>query len=217
MESEDGDYATRIDAKQRGAEFEAFSAWITRAAADPELRNAPSLPPSEIAKPDFPNEVIRHGRVDSLLDSFERNIWALRFRCAGCHQPGGPKFEKHAKEHGADVMAWLKAEGPADSMRYLMTSDLLDIDDPANSELLLKPLDISDHGGGEKMRVNDTDYIAFLTWIQDYANIVRGAYATAADLPSGPKMYGAEIWLRVTELPVKRVGLDWSPRPTSGD
>ena len=206
MKPEGESYAKRIDPKVREAEFAAFSTWVRRAAADPKLRNAPAIEPDKRATPEFPVEVIRHARIDSLLDSFERNIWALRFRCASCHDPNGPKFEKHAKEHGADVMAWLKAEGPAESMRYLMTSDLLDLEDPKNSELLLKPLDISDHGGGEKMRLNDTDYVAFLAWIQDYANIVTGAYASDEDLPNGPELNGSEIWLRVVGLPERRVG-----------
>ena len=194
------DAVARIDPKMRAAELAAFSSWIQAAAKDPTLRNAPSLPAKETAAPALPNEVIRHGRVDRLLESYVSNIWSLRFRCAGCHHPSGPKFEKHAKKHGVEAMAWLKAEGPAASMRYLMSSDLIDLENPEESELLLKPLNVSDHGGGEKMRAHDTDYVAFLSWIEDYARIMKGEYADQGSLPSGPKRQGTQIWVRVGEM-----------------
>lgn len=199
----EGPVARRIDPAVRKAELDAFSAWIKAAAADPRYRDAPALSKADLAAPAVPPEVIRHGRTDRLLASYRENIWSLRFRCAGCHMPGGEKFEKHADEHGFEKMAWLRARGPAESMQVLMSGNLLDVDDPARSELLLKPLDEAEeeHGGGIKMRVGDTDYLAILNWIQDYANVVNGAYATAESLPSGPHMEGSEIWLRMTGLP----------------
>ncbi len=202
--------AKRINPKLRQAELDAFSTWIIAAAADPKFRNAPALPKADAktAVPAIPDAVIRHGRTDNLLESFERNIWALRFRCAGCHMPGGKKFEKHKRKHGFKKMAWLRSEGAAESMRHLMSSDLLDLTSPKQSELLLKALDEAEeeHGGGIKMRTNDTDYLAISDWIKDYANVMNGSYRKADDLPAGPKMLGTEIWLRVTGLPVNLAG-----------
>lgn len=195
--------AGRIDPALRKAELEAFAAWIIAGAKDPRFREAPHLNKEETAAPDLPADVIRHGRTDRLLTSYEKNIWSLRFRCAGCHMPGGEKFEKHAEKHGFEKMAWLKDRGPGESMRHLMASDLIDIENPEKSELILKPLDDAEeeHGGGVKMRRGDTDYIAFLNWIRDYANLVNGAYREAGDLPGGREMTGTEIWLQVTGLP----------------
>ncbi|NNE90609.1 MAG: hypothetical protein HKN23_03090 [Verrucomicrobiales bacterium] len=197
---------SRIAPAVRKAELEAFTAWIVASAADESLRDAPGLAPEELAKPDVPDAVIRHARTDRLLDSYVRNIWSLRFRCAGCHMPGGPKFEKHRKKHG-DQMAWLKAAGPGASMRYLMqNTELLDLENPEKSELLLKPLDISDHGGGQKMRLNDTDYVSFLNWIREYAAVVNGSYKSDDNLPNDPRYAGTEIWIRVLDLPESMVG-----------
>lgn len=195
----------KIHPKLRQAEFDAFKTWILAAVKDQRYLEIPPMPAEETAGPKFPVEVIRHSRIDSLVDSFERNIWNLRFRCANCHHPGGEKFAKWSKDHGEDTMGWLKAGGPVESMRYLMTSDLIDLDNPERSELLLKPLDEIDHEGGQKMRRGDTDYVAFLSWIQDFAAVRKGEYQTAADLPAGPEMNGTEIWLRITGMPPRRV------------
>ena len=196
----------KIQPDLRQAELSAFRGWILAAAGDERFRNAPALPAAKVARPRLPDEVIAHSRSQSLLDSYIRNIWSLRFRCANCHSPGGDKFAKHAKKHGEETMGWIKTEGPAESMRYLMASDLINLKNPEQSKLLLKPLDIDDHGGGVKMRVDDTDYIAFLSWIRDYAKIRNGGYRTTADLPRDRKLVGSEIWVRVTGMPERRVG-----------
>jgi hypothetical protein len=196
----------KVHPKLRQAELSAFRTWILAAAADKGFRNAPALPLAKIARPKIPDEVIAHSRSQSLLNSYIRNIWALRFRCVNCHSPGGEKFAKHAKEHGEDTMGWLKTAGPAESMSYLMASELIDLEQPEKSELLLKPLDVSDHGGGKKMLINDTDYVAFLSWIRDYAKIKNGSYQALADLPKDAKRSGSEIWIRISQMPERRVG-----------
>ena len=196
----------KIHPKLRQAELAAFRGWILAAAADESFRNAPALAPAKVARPKLPDEAIAHSRSQSLLDSYIRNIWSLRFRCVNCHSPGGEKFAKHAKEHGEETMGWIKTAGPAESMRYLMAGELIDLERPEKSELLLKPLDVSDHGGGKKMLINDTDYTAFLSWIRDYAKINNGSYQNIADLPKDEKRTGSEIWIRVTQVPDRRVG-----------
>ena len=116
--------AALIHEKNRKAEYEAFAAWIEAASADPKLRSAPPLEKSKVAGPDRPDEVIRHNRADGVLESFTRNVWALRFRCVHCHMPGALKFEKHVDKHG-EKMGWLLKDGPAATMDYLIEKKLI--------------------------------------------------------------------------------------------
>src|SRR5262249_7840193 len=179
---EDDKGAALINEKVRKVEYEAFAAWITACCRDPKLRDAPPLAAAERVAPPRPNEVIRHARKDRLLESFEQNVWSMRFRCMTCHTEGTPQNDKLRKEHG-DRVAWFKAAGPEATMNYLMQSKLIDPNDPARSLLLLKPLNEVKHGGGKKIIPGDQGYKALRAWIEDYAAIVNDKYARAADLP----------------------------------
>src|SRR4029079_16831370 len=131
------------------AEYEAFAEWIKACAADPKLTALPKLAVAEQAAPKRPAEVIRHARKDALLESFENNIWSMRFRCMSCHIEGTPENDKLRRENG-DQVAWIKKEGAAATMNYLISTKLIDVKKPENSLLLLKPLKAVDHGGGKK-------------------------------------------------------------------
>lgn len=201
--------AALIHERNRKAEYEAFAAWIKAAAADPALRNVPPLDRSGLARPDKPGDVIRHNRIDRVVESFTRNVWALRFRCIHCHMPGGLKFDKHVEKHG-EKMGWLRADGPRATMDYLVEKKLVNLDEPEKSLLLLKPLNEVEHGGGQKMLRGDADYMAFLNWIRDYARVTKDEYDKAEALPARPGFTGSEIWLRIEGLPeawVDRTGL----------
>ena len=191
-----------IHAAKRQAEYDAFAAWIKACAADPALRDAPKLEAAELAKPAKPNEVIRHARADRLLESFERTVWALRFRCMNCHTEGTPVNDKHRKEYGERV-AWVKKAGPKATMDYLIASKLIDVKDPEKSLLLQKPLGKVKHEGGIKFVMGDQGYKAFREWIDDVAAIRSGKYAKAADLPNGKSMaqFGTEAWLKISDTP----------------
>ena len=193
-----------IHRSTRRAEYEAFSEWIRASARDPRLRNAPKQSAAELARPERPVEVIRHERKDRLLESFEQTIWAMRFRCMGCHEEGSPENLKHQKEHGPRV-AWMKADGPEATMRYLIEkTDLLDTDSPERSMLLLKPLNEVKHEGGKKFLSGDLGYKAFRSWIEDYAAIAQDRYKRASDLPpsdSSAQRFGSDIWLKIAETP----------------
>ena len=175
----------------RQAEYDAFAEWIKAGARDPKLRDAPKLDPSERAAPERPAEVIRHDRADRLLESFENTVWAMRFRCMGCHAEGTAQNQKNVKEYGERV-AWMKADGPAATLAYLRTTKLIDVDDPEKSLLLLKPLGAVKHGGGKKFVPGDQGYKAFRDFLDDYAKTVRDEYAKADDLPKddGPERFG---------------------------
>ena len=191
-----------VHAKNRKAEYEAFAAWIKACAADPTLRDSPKLDAAELAKPAVPNEVIRHERSDRLLASFERNVWALRFRCMSCHTEGTPQNDKLVKEHGERV-AWFKKAGPKATMDYLLSSKLIDPADPEKSLLLLKPLGKVEHKGGIKFAVGDQGHKAMRRWIEDVAAIRAGRYKTAADLPAADTRLrlGTDAWLKLENTP----------------
>ncbi len=199
----DAKAANAVSAKIRKLERDAFVAWITACAADPKLKEAPKLDPKELAKPERPVDVIWHARKDNVLESFEKNVWAWRFRCMNCHTEGTPQSDKLRKEHG-DRVSWVKKAGAAETMDYLMATKLIDIENPEKSLLLTKPLG-EKHGGGIKFVVGDDAYKGFRTWIEDVAAIRKNKYLTAKDLPpandSQPLRFGSDIWLKITDCP----------------
>lgn len=191
-----------VTVKLRKAEREAFVAWIKACAADPKLKTAPKLDEKERAVPPRPVEVIRHARKDRVLESFETNVWAWRFRCMNCHTEGTPQNDKYRKEYG-DRVAWVKKDGPAATLDYLIASKLIDPAKPEQSLLLRKPLG-EKHEGGLKFVVGDDAYKGFRTWIEDVAAIRGNKYAAANDLPpadAGPERFGTDLWLKLTACP----------------
>ncbi|MBY0228980.1 MAG: hypothetical protein K2W96_06860 [Gemmataceae bacterium] len=189
-----------VQEKVRKAELDAFADWIARSAADPKTRALPKA--KKPASAHRPGAVVRHARKDRVLESFERNIWPMRFRCMGCHTEGSAESRKHAKEHGARV-EWFKAAGPEATLDYLRSSRLIDIDAPEKSLLLRKPLDLSKHGGGKKFAEGDQGHKAFRAFIDDYARIAKDGYADTKSLPKteGGKRFGSDIWLKLEKTP----------------
>lgn len=191
-----------VTAKLREQERAAFLAWITACAADPTLRSSPKLAEADRAHPARPDEVIRHARTDRLLTSFEKNVWAWRFRCMNCHTEGSPQNDKFKAEHGERV-AWVKKAGAQATMDYLLQSKLIDLSNPEASPLLRKPLG-DKHQGGIKFAVGDEAYKGFRAWIEDVAAIRKDRYATAKDLPpadQAPSRFGTEIWFKISDCP----------------
>jgi hypothetical protein len=191
-----------ISAKQQKAEYDAFAAWIKACAADPALRDSPK-PEKTPALVTKPVEVVRHTRKDRLVESFETNIWSMRFRCMSCHTEGTPQNDKLVKEHGPRV-AWFKKAGPEATMDYLLGSKLINPEKPEESLLLTKPLNAVKHGGGIKFVVGDQGYKAFRAWIEDVVAMKAGKYAKVADLPpkeTGPKQFGTDMWLKIDRTP----------------
>ncbi|MBX9581978.1 MAG: hypothetical protein K2X87_16860 [Gemmataceae bacterium] len=202
MGADDKAGAELIPAKARKAEYEAFAAWIAASAADPKLRAAPKLPAADLAGPKRPVEVVRHARTDRLLASFEQTVWAMRFRCMGCHTEGTPENKKLVDEHGERV-AWMKAT-PAATLAYLRASNLIDPDEPEKSLLLKKPLNAVKHGGGQKFLTGDQGYKAYRAFLEDYAKVVKDQYPDAKSLPkpdAGPLRFGTDIWVKLTDTP----------------
>lgn len=194
--------AALIHEKTRQAEHEAFAAWIAACAADEKLVAMPKLAPQDIAEPARPVEVIRHARVDHVLESFENSIWAMRFRCMSCHIEGTKENDKFRAEHG-DQVAWIKKAGPKATLDYLIEAKLVDLKRPEESLLLKKPLMEVEHKGGKKFLVGDQGYKAFRGFLEDYAKIKRDEYKTAATLPKEESVvrYGTDLWIKLTNTP----------------
>jgi hypothetical protein len=193
-----------IPEKVRHADYEAYAEWIKASCRDPRLRAAPQLKPDELAQPPRPPEVIRHGRKDRLLASFEKTIWAQRFRCTHCHMPGEEENLKLVAEHG-ERMNWMKPEGAEATLNYLVGSRLVNTKRPERSLLLRKPLmDDLEHGGGKKMLPGDGGYKAFRTWLEDYAATIGDKYLRVANLPKEvirPVPFASETWLQLAKTP----------------
>ncbi len=204
MGKDDKTKATTIHQQNRSKEFNAFVAWLKASAADPLLRDAPKLKPAELAKPPRPVEVIRHERKDRLLESFETNVWSMRFRCMNCHNEGTPQNQKFVKDFGERV-AWFKKSGPEATLDYLMQSKLIDTKNPEKSLLLLKPLNLEKHQGGVKFEVGDQGYKAMRNFLVDYAKIMNDDYETAEALPKSASrlQFGTDRWLKLTNTPAE--------------
>jgi hypothetical protein len=138
-----------------------------------------------------------------MLESFEKNILPMRFRCMNCHTEGTPQNDKLLMENGERV-AWFKKAGPEATLEYLLASKLIDRENPEKSLLLAKPLGSVKHGGGIKFVVGDQGYKAFRAWIEDVVAIETGKYVKVADLPkpdTGPRQFGTDIWLKLAPTP----------------
>lgn len=203
MREKENPGANLIYETTRRAEYDAFAAWIRASCRDPRLRTAPPLRAAERAVPKRPLAVIRHARADRLLDSFEQNVWSLRFRCMSCHIQGTTDNAKWVAQYGSRV-AWIKPTA-AETMRYLLRAPgLIDTARPENSLLLRKPLGAVPHGGGKKFLSGDLGYQGFLAWLLDYAAVSRDRYARPADLPPpdrSARRFGSDIWLKLENTP----------------
>ena len=151
--------ARRVHAKNRKAEYEAFSRWIVACCEDRELLAVDVTSVQRDARPVHSDEVIRHTRKDRVLDSFVRNVWSQRMRCFPCHTPeelddSNPQHQKPIERHRGFVKAYgtrmnIFKASPSETLRSLTASSgkrhadrspLINIQEPAMSLLLQKPI-----------------------------------------------------------------------------
>jgi hypothetical protein len=109
----------------------------------------------------------------ALERSFLENVYAWRGRCFPCH------FSDQELA-AAEAPRWIDVEGNCDSaslatLRGIVTSGYVDVDEPEQSLLLRKPLSEEaggvEHGGHDKfVGVDDPAYVSFLRFIQHYAD-----------------------------------------------
>lgn len=185
--------------KARQQEYDAFRSWIVAAVKDPALlakQNGVNIGPQ------LPAEVIRHARRDRVLASFLDNVWSETGRCAACHAPD--RNQQQVKKHGEHI-SWIKPGDPQATLDHLREYELIDLETPEKSLLLLKPLNQVKHGGGVKMAFGDRTYKQFRTFIDDLAATTQGRYVRADQLPanSGEVSGVSEIWFKLTGVPAK--------------
>ncbi|MFN3193971.1 MAG: hypothetical protein ACE361_25905 [Aureliella sp.] len=164
-DSDPDSLSQRIHAKNRKAEYEAFSHWIEACCHDKNLLATQPSPTNAKAGPRHSNELIRHTRKDRVLDSFVRNVWSQRMRCFPCHTPGeldenNPLHQKPIQRHrdfvdqyGAKMNIFKKT--PLETMRSLIANSrisgnkqqlkgnrlpLINLETPQHSLLLQKPI-----------------------------------------------------------------------------
>jgi hypothetical protein len=165
------------------AEHDGFLEWIEANAACPsacagvecgEPGEGPTCSDgNEEPEPEVPSGVDERGCTDLELEqAFMDDIYAWRGRCYPCH------FDTEL-EADPDAPRWLSLignceTGSAVSLARVLGLGLIDVDEPTESLLLLKPLDASgggvEHGGGEKFASTmDPSYQSFLRFARHYA------------------------------------------------
>jgi hypothetical protein len=186
-----------ISEATRAGELAAFRAWIHAAVEDPALLASKD---AQAIGPQLSLELIRHARQDRVLASFLDNIWTEVGRCAACHSPDQNK--KQVAEHGERV-SWIVLNDPQATLSHMLDADIIDPAQPLESLLLTKPTLQVEHGGGQKMVVGDRTYKQFRRFIDDYAKVASGAYASVHDLPreSDEVSVVTDIWLKFTDVP----------------
>lgn len=184
----------------RKEEAEAFRDWIRAAVADPALTSVSG--DAKPAGPTIPLEIVRHARKDRVLQSFLENVWNEAGRCAACHSPD--RNAEQVRKHGPKV-SWMVLNDPMATFDRLVERDLIDAEDATESQLLLKPLNKTPHGGGQKMVVGDRTYKQFRRFLDDYSAIRGARYRAATELPTSPGQVASttDIWLKLTEVPAK--------------
>ena len=99
------------------------------------------------------------------------DIWPLHGRCYHCHA------DRYSERSTQDPppSAWMSNDredlGAEQTLARLLSSEYLNLDEPVQSLILLKPLSEDagglPHGGGTKMRsIEDSLYVQLLAWIE---------------------------------------------------
>ncbi|HEX5106573.1 MAG TPA: hypothetical protein VFV87_22290 [Pirellulaceae bacterium] len=194
------DKPSLITDKVRQEEYEAFRAWIVAAVKDPELAKTKAIDGS--IGPGLPDEVIQHARKDRVLASFVDNVWSEVGRCAACHSPD--RNQQQVKKHGEHI-SWIKLGNPQATLDHLREHELIDVDAPEKSLILLKPLNQVMHGGGQKMAFGDRTYKQFRRFLDDYSATLAGKYTKADQLPAENAEVSAvtEIWFKLEGIPAE--------------
>jgi hypothetical protein len=160
-----------IDQRVIDEEYAAFLAWIeaTATCGGCYVGDAPcGTPVQHSCEADDPKTDTYEDPGDcSMLTRetlFRRRVYAWRGRCSPCH----------LDDNEVDAPKWIATGacelGSLTTMRNVSGRGLVDLDDPAASLLLLKPLAESaggvKHGGHDKFAgVDDPAYVDFLAWI----------------------------------------------------
>ena len=183
----------------RKKELAAFEAWIEYAVKKPNLLS--TKPGKDIGLTLSP-EVVRHLRKDRVLESFYENIWVELGRCVNCHSPKRNKAQ--VKKHG-EQMSWIVPGDLAATLSKCVDNQIIDWDDPEESQILTKPNGTEEHGGGPKFAVGSESDKAFRKFLIDYSKTVSAEYKSKSDLPVRSTMvrHPTFQFLKITDVPKK--------------
>jgi hypothetical protein len=201
----------------RKAEFAALKTWITAATKDPDLLKQPLQQDDDLQ---LPVEFIRHARNDHVLARFCEAIWSQLGRCASCHSPD--RNQRQVEKHG-EQMTWIVPRDPAATLALLVERQLIDLENPEQSELRTKPLILVEHGGGPKFSIGGHTDEQWQSFLKDYARIVRGEYSATSPLPTAieRRSWLSEMQLKITDLPKAWRGrlltVSLHPKSSNGD
>ncbi len=172
------------------AEYEGFLEWIEASAACPSACEgaACSAPTSrsgcrlepDPAEPPVPATGDPDCTARALEQRFLDDVYAFRNRCFPCH------FDNELDEDPS-IPRWISTRGTCsngsiETLRLATEAGYLDLADPEQSLLLLKPLTEYSggvpHGGGQKFEgEDDPAYQSFLDFIRSYARCQPGSRA----------------------------------------
>lgn len=219
---------TPVSQNARQLEYDAFRAWIRAAVRDPKLAAAQTE--TDQLGASVPVAIIRHARTDRVLQSFVDSIWSEVGRCVSCHSPemNRNKIGRNGRtKEDIDAISWVVPRDPAATLKNLVDSGNIDLDDPESSPLLTKPVGLEEHGGGPKFALGSRTDKNFRRFLNDYAAVVSGKYTSADQLPGESNIVAVMTGqhLRIVDLPAEfdgkllradiysRVGSMWSESP----
>ncbi|MDG1893685.1 MAG: hypothetical protein P8J37_02135 [Fuerstiella sp.] len=196
--------ATPVSRKARQQEFTAFRAWVRAAVKDPAVASAKT--DSDQLGPKVALEVIRHGRRGRVVGSSIQNIWSEMGRCVNCHSPelNRKQIGRNGKtKEDVDAISWIVLRDPSATLQKLVDSGNIDLEDPDASPVLAKPVGLEEHGGGPRFAVGSRTGKNFRRFLNDYAAVVNGEYASADQIPRPSNVFAVSTGqqLRIADLP----------------
>ena len=221
--SRHGKDTTKLISRTRQVEYEAFKSWIVSAAKNPKLLSAKTTKKTGLR---LPAEVVLHLRKDRVLESFYENIWVELGRCVNCHSPNRNKAQ--VKKHGGQ-MSWIVPGDLEATLKKCVDNQIIDLNDPEESQILTKPNGTEEHGGGPKFAVGSESDKAFRKFLIDYSKTVGGEYQKVSDLPKATELvrHPTFQFLKITNIPKKysdkflqvrlyrKTEAGWSTRPVA--
>ena len=152
--------------KVRKTEYEAIRLWIETSIREKKYLDADPIVPEDLR---LSKDLVLHTRRDHVETRFVDAIWSQLGRCVNCHSPD--RNAKQVAEHG-EQMTWIVPGDPGATLRLLVDRKIIDIDNPADSLLRSKPLELVEHGGGPKFLVHSHTDQQWLAFLVDYSKTV---------------------------------------------
>jgi hypothetical protein len=156
--------------------------------------------------PSLPDEVIRHTRLDQVIQSFTEHIWSEMGRCVNCHSPERNRTmvgrDGHAQDE-VDAISSIVPRNPAATLRKLFDTGNIDLNDPTAIVVLTKPVGRKVHRPSPKFALGRNTDKNFRHFLINYAAVVKGDYRKTNHLPVPTSDLIAETGqhLRIIELP----------------